>query len=238
MLHTFARLLLALALVGPLILASVEAQPPVRTVPSHASFNGQTYSEWSAEWWQWAYAQPTTNHALFDTADCSHNQAGRVWFLGGTFNTIGTDEEVLGEADRECSIPSGTALLFPIVNTVCDNVLVAGTEAELRDCANFLADHIQDVEVSVDRSEIEHLGLFRFETSLFEVGPLPADNIAGAPEGSFGQAVGDGFYVMLPPLSRGMHQINFSGELRFTAAEDGFDFVATQDIEYIVNVGR
>lgn len=215
------------------------ADPPAPVAPSSSSPFGQSYSEWSARWWQWAFSLPVDGHPLFDTADCSEGQSDGVWFLGGTFNAIGDGTLVVGEADRDCIVPPGTALFFPIINAECDNLLIPdATEAELRDCANDLGDHVVSVEAFVDGAEVDHLGLFRFDSALFPFGPLPDNNLFGSPEGTTGVAVGDGYYLMLRPLSRGTHLIHFEARIVFTLAEDGFDFEFIQDIDYLVNVER
>ena len=46
---------------------------------------GRTFSEWDAEWQQWAYSIPVAKHPLFDIGNCSEGQSGMVWFLGGKF---------------------------------------------------------------------------------------------------------------------------------------------------------
>jgi len=185
---------------------------------------------------------PADHHPLFDTADCSEGQTGRVWFLGGTFTALeGPPGTVVGEADRACTVPPGTALFFPIVNVECDTATIDGaTETELRECANYFGDHIktETLQVVVDGIAVDHLGLFRFESGLFSFGPLPEDNILTAPVDTTGEAIGDGFYVMLRPLSRGTHEIHIEGSVVFTAAEDGFDLQFIQDIDYLIDVGN
>jgi hypothetical protein len=78
---------------------------------------GATYGEWAARWWQWAYKQPVDTNPLFQTGqvDLSQGQSGKVWFLGGVFNTSGT-------ADRTGTVPAGKALFFPILNFEADNL--------------------------------------------------------------------------------------------------------------------
>src|SRR5262245_59170953 len=77
-------------------------------IPPEAAAFGKTYGEWSAAFWQWLYSLPVDQHPLFDTADCSAGQSGKVWFIGGTF-TLNPDPEnpdtgVIGEAERTCTI--------------------------------------------------------------------------------------------------------------------------------------
>ena len=68
-------------------------------------------SELTAQWWQWAISIPTTANPLLDMTggNCLVGQHGSVWFLAG--NSGGT-------ATRQCSVPEGTALFFPVANYV------------------------------------------------------------------------------------------------------------------------
>ena len=86
-----------------------------RVVPPGSTAYGQTYAEWSEAWFQWSFSLPVTAHPLFGTADCSAGQSGNVWFLGGTFGASG-----IGVV-RNCTIPAGKALFFPIINNWADN---------------------------------------------------------------------------------------------------------------------
>jgi hypothetical protein len=206
-------------------------------MPPNAKAYGMTYGEWSAKWWQWVYSLPIDRHPLFDTADCSEGQTGKVWFLGGTYTLVGENGVVKGTAERDCTIPVGTALFFPIMNAEC-NEIVDGSDDEdfLRGCANDLADHIQELKLTIDDREAEVLGLYRAESPLFTIGPLPENNVPGAAPGITAPSVADGFYIMLSPLSRGDHDIHFEGAAVFTLEEDGFDFRFELDIDYHISV--
>ncbi len=214
---------------------ALDSNPQV--IPPGAKAYGMTYGEWSARWYQWVYSLPVDRHPLFDTADCSEGQTGKVWFLGGTYTFVEEDGVVKGEADRDCSMPFGTALFLPIMNAECNQIVDGYPDEEsLRECANYLADHIQDLKATIDGKELKHLGLYRAESPLFTIGPLPADNILGADPGATAPSVADGFYIMLAPLSRGEHYIHFEGAAVFTLAEDGFDFLFELDIDYRITV--
>lgn len=220
---------------------AANANPGV--LPPYAKPYGNTYGEWSAKWYQWQYSLPVDQHPLFDTADCSEGQTGPVWFLGGTFTIREEDGVVIGEAQRNCAMPVGKALFFPILNGECDKIVDGSTDEEfLRACANTQADHIQDLEVAIDGKEVEHLGLYRAESPFFTFGPLPENNIlsySGFPEATAGttvESVGDGYYLMLAPLSVGDHTLNFKGAVVFTSEEDGFDFRFEVDIAYFITV--
>lgn len=85
-------------------------------VPPHSSFRGLTYSEWSVEWFKWAYSLPLADHPLNDTADCSVGQTGDVWFLDGPFYG-----KVYPPQGRDCTIPPGTALFLTLKAASWDN---------------------------------------------------------------------------------------------------------------------
>lgn len=106
--------LVVLTLVWPNRVAGQGNAGNPNVLPSLANAYGKTYGEWSADWWRWTYSMPTTNHPLFDTADCSAGQSGKVWFLGGTYSP-GIEENgvVIGRVDRECIIPPGYRPVLP-----------------------------------------------------------------------------------------------------------------------------
>ena len=90
-------------------------------IPASAVFQpgsvmfGRTYSEWSAEWWQWALSLPADGSPLFDTADCNTGQSGPVFFLGGKFCPTGGTCDFTN-VKRRCTVPVGKAIHFPILN--------------------------------------------------------------------------------------------------------------------------
>jgi hypothetical protein len=54
-----------------------------------------------------------------------------------------------------------------------------------------------------------NVNAFRGESSPFVWGPVPADKILGAPEGTTSLAADAGYYLMLHPLHVGDHEIHF-----------------------------
>jgi hypothetical protein len=75
---------------------------------------GKTYSEWAEAWTDWAYSYPLDTSPILDEtgASCAQGQKGKVWFLAGSFFN---DPPI--PIERDCNIPAGKALFFPIVNT-------------------------------------------------------------------------------------------------------------------------
>jgi hypothetical protein len=175
---------------------------------------GRTYGEWSNAWWQWALSIPTSVNPLFATGetDCSINQSGPVWFLAGTTG---------GSVTRNCTIPAGKALFFPIVNFENNNLGCPPsnfTVDQLHQQLNGLIDSVTTLEADVDGVNIQNLKSYRAGTdnSTFSV-TLPSDNLFNSASctisaGTYPSQVSDGYYLMLAPLPVGPHTIHLKGE--------------------------
>ncbi len=169
-----------------------------------------TYGEWTARWWQWAYSIPKNIHPAYDDTgkNCAQEQNGPVWFLPGTFGHPVT---------RMCDIPVGKAILFPILNSECSFAEFPNlkTLSELRTCAKTIQDQVTTFYASIDGVLIPNLEKYRIQSPPFNF-TLPQNNILGMPSNITTQAVADGNWVFLKPLSPGIHKIVFKGEVQQT----------------------
>ena len=212
-------IILGILMLAPLAAAAKNPNPGVLPVDSHPY--GMTYGQWSEEWWKWALSIPASSNPVTDTTGefCAEGQSGKVWFLAGTFGTSET---------RDCSIPAGKALFFPIINAESSEIEGWGTTEELlREDATATADAITFIEVIVDGKTLQtelqtepNLG-YRVQSGLFTIW-LPPDNVLGitTEEGVSSIAVADGYWIMLAPLSAGKHTIHIHGEVgEFFATE-------------------
>ncbi|MFQ5878314.1 MAG: hypothetical protein ACE5JH_11640 [Acidobacteriota bacterium] len=213
--------------------------PEPGVFPIDSSPLGNSYGDWSAAWWQWAFALPVEGHPLVDEtgAQCGAGQAGNVWFLGGVFNESGT------AVRTECTIPAGKALFFPILNVECSNAEGDGDSyTSLGACTEFFMGGATGLKLSIDGVQVEDLlDRFRVKSGTFGF-TLPADNLLGAPAGtcfSDGDgscepylSVSEGVYVMLAPLSPGAHTIRLRGS--FVFPDLGFEF--SLDVTYELTV--
>lgn len=192
-----------------------------RVVPPGASPYGNTYAQWSALWWRWFISLPLTNNPVAG-ADCSAGQVGAVWFLVG----------VPGSTTIDCAIPAGKGLFFPIINTECSDLesppFFGATEADRRACAKTIVDGAAGLAVTIDGEVLRNLESYRASSPNFTF-VAPDNNVLGVSAGT-GQSVGDGFYLMLAPLSAGRHTVNFTGSF------PAFSF--TIETTYILTVGR
>ena len=182
---------------------------------------------------------PFTNHPLFDTADCSAGQTDHVWFLGG----------VLGgghPANRYCTIPAGTALFLAVTNsewdnTNCNGAVIEPTNFTIEQLRSSAEQSVDDLLLggrgyaTIDGVQVQGVSgldpVYRVESPVFGYSIPSQDNLLVKIDGScydnaqpadrtVEEAVADGVYLMIKPLSVGPHTIvfgrDFGGGVRHT----------------------
>jgi hypothetical protein len=196
---------------------------------------GKTYGEWSAEWVKWGYAGPKGANSIEDTTGefCALNQprAG-VWFLAGSFGKT--------EVVRNCTIPANRALFYPLVESGWIDCPPPSTDsttpaADIRksiaegiDGASLLTSTLDGVPISGLTSQLLTV---RTQSPVFK-SIVPGNNVWGNPScvfiqdnsgnyipdpnwiypaGESGRQFIDGYWVMLPPLSPGLHVLKLHG---------------------------
>ncbi len=195
--------------------------------PIQSSPHGQTYSEWAADWWTWALQAPASAHPLLDATGehCGVNQSGHVWFLAGSF---------VGPVTRECTVPEGQALFFPLINVFYGAFLTdpfpTRTEPFIRAQLTCVEDAVALVEI--DGVAVNTPEQYLEKSVIFDVF-LPEDNIFGLgpdviPELTLSPTVDAGLYLFLNLLTPGDHTIRWQA----SSATCGFD----QDITYELTV--
>jgi len=164
------------------------------------------YREWTGKWWQWAISIPKNTNPLEDNTGehCTEGQSGPVWFLAGTTGKTHSSE-------RKCIIPSGKAILFPILISQFSfsEVPFIKTDEELIQYTAKDIDQCTLLEADVDGVKLTNLYDYRIQFGPFELS-LPSNNIWNIRPG-LTKAVSDGFWVFLKPLKDGYHRINFHG---------------------------
>ena len=210
-------LLLLLTVASTSTVADVEARRTANSMvfPPGAHPYGRSYGEWVAEFWQYALEFPVEGHPFLDTPeyDFASGQSGKVWFWSAPDGPI----------TREVEIPHGTALFLTVrdveVSSLEEPPFFGATEEEQREAANWFADRIVDVSVTIDGVPVENVEDYRFESPQFSF-DAPTPWIFGATGGA-GTSVGDGCYMMIKPLPVGEHTIEYSGTFHFEAGELG-----------------
>jgi hypothetical protein len=234
-------LLAALSLGAGMLVASPAAPADRGRAPvfaPHALPFGQTYGEWAADWWTWALTQPVGVNPLLDLtgAHCAQGQRGRVWFLAGTFGDPSS-------VSRTCTVPKGKALLFPVLNNFSgateQDPPSEKTEAFQRSRATPAMEAATNLHASIDGVPVPDIKARYFEKSpVFKV-MLPANNIFGLDHDCLPSDTPDagcevfptvdaGYYLVVKPLKKGQHTINFGG------SGPGF----TVDASYSITVSK
>jgi len=207
------------------------APPTAIVLPPNTNPYGATYSEWGERWWQWVLREPEDQNPLTDPtgASCAIGQSGPVWFLSG------------GIATRNCTVPEGKALFFPIATETY--VLFPwdpnDTPQLARDITKGDIDTAFDMSVDVDGASVPVLESYRAQSPALGSLPetftvdLPSNNLFGIAPGPY-QAVADGFYVMLAPLPVGAHAVRIRASF-YVIYPDHRD-LAVVDAQYTLTV--
>jgi hypothetical protein len=204
------------ALIGATVAFAGNPNPGVLPPNSHP--HGLTYGEWSARWWQYAVSVPgVPGQDVFN--HCPAEPSGHVWFLEGTTE--------VPPPPRSCTVPSGTMILFPIINAEWsvaeaqangDACFIPATpsgtsEPALRACAKAAIDQVTVVKADVDGVPLQDLtppsSPYRVQSPLFTFTAVPGNLFVPAGPS---QSVSDGYWIMLTPLSKGTHIVHFHGE--------------------------
>jgi hypothetical protein len=221
---TFVTLLLTFAI----NFAKADSNPKI--VPPDSTAYGKNYAQWSAAWMKWAVSIPKPINPLFDStgAYAGSGQSGKVFFLAGT--TTG------GNTVRNITVPTGTPLFFPVVNYMWVNTPETGDpvwsptqEADARSAIAGVIDTANHLSLKIDGHSVSNMYDFRIKSTAAKcnIPPLADDNVFGAALiNNPYHCVADGYWVLLPPLSAGLHKIQFTGELALT----GFSLDVTYNI--------
>ncbi len=201
--------------------------PNPKVLPPASQPYGLSYAEWSVKWWQWMFSLPADNSPILGTGPVSAGQSGPVWFLTGAFAS--------GVYTRECTIPAGVALFFPVYNAWADNTgcpdWTTFSAEELAGMAQWFIDNAPPGGVTSTIDGVPVQGIANAAESPYRVGPqvfsytlASANNFLAYGLGPLwgadlsciadgtvvSPAAEDGVYLMVAPLSAGKHTIRFA----------------------------
>lgn len=176
---------------------------------------GKTYGEWAAAWVKWT--ESANLAPINDTtgASCGVAQPREgVWFLAGTFG--------VPDVSRACVIPPGRPLFYPLVELAwidCPGTSdVDKSDAEVRASLAGAIDLAGELTTTLDGIQVPGLqiSIVRAQSPTF-TSVLPVNYAAAnsctpdLPAGRTGRQLVDGYWVILPPLSRGLHELTLHG---------------------------
>jgi hypothetical protein len=166
---------------------------------------GFSFGEWTVRWWQWAVSSPIDINPIVDETGryANMNQSGPVWFLAGT---PGENRIPI----RECTVPTGKALLFPVINYEINQLEDPHLRTE-EAMVKHVVDDINDIinkEAIVDGKSIPTYRVQSYP-KVFSL-DVCKDNWLGISPGII-KAAADGYWVFLKPLEAGKHEVYFHG---------------------------
>ena len=186
--------------------ASRSVSPPSAEVcKEYEKVGGKTWAEWSVIWWQLVLAQPKEKNPLYDSTGkfSTVGQNGNVWFLYDTIE---------GKARRQCTIPAGKHLFFPVIN-----IFMTSEEDEINTVRYSLVEAVNNAGIRMVKLDGQLIAVkqdYRLSTPPFRF-KLP-DNSANTlfPDlDSNHLGMAEGYWLMLKPLSPGKHTLQITGKL-------------------------
>jgi hypothetical protein len=184
-------------------------------LPGEKAF-GLTLTEWATAYFQWYYSLPASGHPATDKTGVHAGKAQRlpVWFLP---QSDLYSNEIL---TRTVFVPDGCGILFSgalMFSASLDPGQFPDEEwfAEAQELADDSASRIKKLEVSLDGVPIQEPQQYRVRTPIFTV-VIPPGNLMGWPvtpgEDHRVTAIGEAYFLLLPPLPVGKHVLRYQRE--------------------------
>jgi hypothetical protein len=132
-----------------------------------------------------------------------------VWFLAGKFGGR-LAEKFRSFATRRCTVPSGKAILFPVINCVyslCEEPSIT-TEGDLEERCRREIDDIVRINASLNGESFD-VKRYRVQTPCFTV-HLPPENCVRGIRGKTLMA-SDGYWLFIEGLPVGTHRLESFG---------------------------
>ena len=212
------------ASLGAALLFVTSLSQAVEPIPVTQKAYGTTYPKLATRWLEWVYSIPAATNPIADVDGSfgATGQSGKVWLLAGNFG---------GTTTRSLTVPSGTALFFPIVNYFWLNTPELGDqpwspawEAAVRQQLADVVDTAHGITLEVDGVPSVTVDNLRVRsnvgTCVISAGSLGGPSTLPGPH----ECVADGYWALLDPLSVGNHTI------RFTGGTSGFSLDVTYNI--------
>ena len=228
--HLVAALTAALLLAATFATAAA-SDPNPGVLPINSKPYGRTHAEWSAAWWRFGIEHPVAGNPFVEGG--AFAISGSVWGIAAPLGNPAT---------FTATVPVGKALFLPATTIECSSLEPADsgfhgdTAEEQAACATYWANHIVNFSFEVDGVPVNNLASYRVVSPQFSF-TAPDPNILGVAGGGAGTAVADGYYVMLAPLSKGVHTTRVRSTLRFSTADgDPFDLELVTDNVFLITV--
>lgn len=188
---------------GPAAVSASASAPASPLLGPDEQVGWVTQGEWSRRWWEWALSFEDEISPVADRSgvQCGNRQSGDVFFLAGTYGTARTV--------RTCRVPAEKYLFFPLINyVVMPNGGAMLSCKEVTNTATRMTNSAEMLVLEVDGVRYGDLQRHR------QASPECFNAWARHPSGArLFPTASNGYYVMLKPLPRGRHTVNFGGAL-------------------------
>jgi len=139
---------------------------------------------------------------------------------------------------RDCQIPRGKALFFPLINVECSNMeeppFFGETAESQARMAQYFADHMTNLFCEINGIFLSNLEAYRVQNQQICFSP-PASWIQ-SDAGGVGTSSGDGYFIFLAPLPTGEHTLRFGGTIHLTWPQDFMDLHEEINMAYHITV--
>jgi hypothetical protein len=199
--------------------AGCDENPLIR---QHNPATRAAYEQRAEGWTRWALEQPWSTGPVVDTdgSQCALGQSGNTWYLAGTSG---------GTVERECTIPHGKKLFFPLLNrwvtAAPDEIIPGDPENDLQAWIDFVIEYFAarraatcELTLRIDGQDLLP-DLETMDEELYVQLLEPFDIVLGADNFSsaFGLMAGprtawaDGHWALLRPLPAGDYTLELGG---------------------------
>jgi len=173
----------------------------VNIFPPESKPYGLTFAEHQKNFWKWVLEIPANESPVNDPTGekCTNGQSNSnssIFYL--SFNNGGI-------STRSCEVPAGKGLFIPIMQVEFSEKEVPNASIEdLRRAVTKDQDSVNSLYLKIGDKEYKYRDLikYRTQTDVFEV-VFPDNGIFGVIEGGVSKVIGDGFYIITEPLTKG-----------------------------------
>jgi hypothetical protein len=183
--------ILALVVTAPMATAQSSEEPSL--------------AELTALWWNWAVLNPSPLQGSYEGGEqCEGEFVEGVFFLAGTSGST---------AERTCTVPADTPLLFPVFNVACSEAFTRPPDpTPYTECAEELVDEgLEDggtLEAELDGQDLD---IQRIASGSFEW-TIPSNRNPFKLKAGTYDAASDGYWVYLEQgLPEGEYTLTFGG---------------------------
>ena len=206
-----------------------------QTYDSNSTPGNMNVGDWSAAQWQWFISMPANTNSLLDSGDCGENQSAssRVWFLGGSINTM----LFKGKAtiERNCQIPysKGVENIFIPIATVIRSISLGDNPDSLEILALKELSNYDVLRCEINGENVVDGDLFKYKftsSGRFDLN-FPDNNVYGITKGFYSKDAYCACYgVIINAQSTGTLQIHWHAESK------GNPDRTVQDVTYTINL--